>query len=177
MHYFDDKVLTVHKAHIQTHLPRSKETKKKKKNWIELHRERKPFRLSDMSALPFASYSSPDLEKQFAVDPSNHQYQTTDGATTGPSPHVLNAGQVDKDKPASPKKLENGEFTALGSLRAQLTGLQDDINKFLTDRMEHAKRKKARLEEDKERDTRINKEISDLLDGGDDDNNDVGRKQ
>ncbi|GAV54233.1 hypothetical protein ZYGR_0AK07350 [Zygosaccharomyces rouxii] len=124
-----------------------------------------------MSALPFARYNSPDLEKQFAVNASKHQYQTTDGVTTGPSPHVLNAGQVDKDKPAPPKKLDNGEFTALGSLRAQLTGLQDDINKFLTDRMEHAKRKKAKLEQDKDRDSRINKEIKDLLDGGDDDNN------
>ncbi|CAR28238.1 ZYRO0D17072p [Zygosaccharomyces rouxii] len=124
-----------------------------------------------MSTLPFASYSSPDLEKQFVVDPSGPQYQTTDGVTTGPSPHVLNAGQVDKDKPAPPKQMDNGEFTALGCLRAQLTGLQDDINKFLTDRMEHAKRKKAKLDQDKDRDNRINKEIKDLLDGGDDDNN------
>lgn len=122
------------------------------------------------SALPSASYSSPDLERQFTVDPSKPEYQTTDGVTTGPSPHVLNAGQIDKDKPAPPKKLENGEFTELGSLRAQLTGLQDDINKFLTERMELAKRKKAKLDEDKDRDERINREINDLLDEGGEDN-------
>lgn len=125
-----------------------------------------------MSTFPSAHYSSPDLEKQFVIDPSNPQYQTADGITTGPSPHVLNAGQIDKDKPAPPKMQENGEITQLGGLRTQLTGLQDDINKFLTDRMEQAKRKKAKVEQNKEKDSRINKEIKELLDGGDGDDDD-----
>lgn len=99
-----------------------------------------------MTNLPFAEYCAPDAKKSFSVDPANPRYQTTDGSTTGPSPHVLNAGQIDRDKPAPPKTTSDGQFTALGNLRAQLTGLQDDINHFLTDRMEQAKRKRAKLQ-------------------------------
>lgn len=104
-----------------------------------------------MSILPFASYSAPDIQKSFTVDTANPRYQSTDGSTTGPSPHVLNAGQIDRDKPAPPRTNPDGQITALGSLRAQLTGLQDDINHFLTDRMEQAKRKRARVQSDEQK--------------------------
>ncbi|QLG75038.1 hypothetical protein HG535_0H03650 [Zygotorulaspora mrakii] len=122
-------------------------------------------------SVPFASYSSPDLESHvFRVDPTCPRYQTTDGSTTGPSPHVLNAGQIDKDRPSEPRTDDNGQITTLGQLRCHLTGLQDEINDFLTERMEIAKGKKTKLEESREQ--RIETEIKGLLDGGDDNGND-----
>lgn len=124
--------------------------------------------------LPSATYGSPDFgSKFFEISPSEPRYQTTDGKTTGPSPHVLNAGQVDRDRPSDPRRLKSGEYTPLGHLRAQLTGLQDDINEFLTEQMELAKRKKTKLQKSSaEQEMRIQEEISKLLDGGDGDEDD-----
>lgn len=121
--------------------------------------------------LPSATYTSPEIESHvFEVHPANPRYQTTDGQSTGPSPHVLNAGQIDVDKPSNPNRSENGELTALGQLRCHLTGLQDDVNEFLTNQMELAKRKKAKLQNSAvKEDERIEKEINELLDGNDND--------
>lgn len=118
-----------------------------------------------------ASYSAPDIsEKQFTIDPSNPRYQTTNGKTTGASDHVLNAGQIDRDKPSEPRKsiMNPNELTYLGRLRTNLTGLQDDINQYLTQQMEIEKNKKNKLES-LEEETRIEEEIKELLDGGDSD--------
>lgn len=119
--------------------------------------------------LPSATYSLPDSEPvKFTVDPANARFQTTEGKTTGASPHVLNAGQVDRDRPSEPKRNTAGQITALGQLRTGLTGLQDDINEFLTHRMELAKGKKPRIQADQEKqEKRIESEIKELLDGGD----------
>lgn len=122
---------------------------------------------------PFAIYSAPDItEKKFSVDPNNERYKTTNGITTGPSAHVLGAGQVDVDKPSDPKLLAGGRTpTPLSILRMELTGLQDDINEFLTERMELAKNKKLKVQSQAEK-QRIDKEITELLDGGDGDDED-----
>ncbi|KAL3234540.1 EKC/KEOPS complex subunit GON7 [Nakaseomyces bracarensis] len=113
---------------------------------------------------PSAVYTSPIEERSFTVDDSD-RYKTTNGVTTGPSSYVLNAGQVDRDRPSDAKVDAAGDVTYLGRLRTQLTGLQDDINEFLTAKMEQAKSKKQKTEDEQ----RIQKEINDLLDGGDDD--------
>lgn len=120
---------------------------------------------------PTATYSLPDIEPtRFVVNPAEARFQTTDGKTTGASPHVLNAGQVDRDKPSEPRRTATGEMTPLGQLRANLTGLQDDINEFLTHRMELAKGKKAKTQQASEQqEKRIQNEIKELLDGRDDD--------
>ncbi|SCU99561.1 LAME_0G03752g1_1 [Lachancea meyersii CBS 8951] len=115
---------------------------------------------------PFATYSSPEVQEQvFQVNPSQDRYNTTNGITTGPSAYVLEAGQIDKDKPAEPKCNKDGEFTFLGKVRMQLTGLQDDINEYLTQQMEAAKNKKLKQDDE----LRIKNEIDKLLDGGDGD--------
>lgn len=125
--------------------------------------------MTTTSPFPSATYSSPDVpSKTFTVDPSNPRYQTTEGKTTGPSDYVLKAGQIDRDKPSGPRvdPKDADSFTYLSKLRMALTGLQDDINEFLTERMEIAKNKKQRLySPSKERE--IQSEIKDLLDGGD----------
>ncbi|CAI1506720.1 hypothetical protein SEUBUCD646_0J00370 [Saccharomyces eubayanus] len=117
-------------------------------------------------ALPMAEYSAPDgVNKSFVPIPDDPRYLTTEGRTTGPSDHVLNAGQIDRDKPSEPKRVQGGtQMTYLGQLRTQLTGLQDDINEFLTERMELAKNKKKKADADEKR---IQEEINQLLDGGD----------
>ncbi|CCK69340.1 chromatin DNA-binding EKC/KEOPS complex subunit GON7 KNAG_0C02290 [Huiozyma naganishii CBS 8797] len=120
---------------------------------------------------PYAVYESPDIpSKKFTVVPGNPRYETTDGVTTRPSDHVLNAGQIDRDKPSEPKREADGseQFTKLSQLRMNLTGLQDDINEFLTEQMDVAKAKKAKLDS-LEQDARIEEEINGLLDGKDDD--------
>ncbi|SCU97002.1 LADA_0H03906g1_1 [Lachancea dasiensis] len=115
---------------------------------------------------PLAVYNSPDVEnQQFLVDLSKERYNTTNGKTTGPSAYVLEAGQIDVDKPSDPKLNEEGDFTYLSKLRMQLTGLQDDINEYLTHRMEQAKNKKLKQADEQ----RIKEEITKLLDGGDED--------
>lgn len=119
---------------------------------------------------PFATYSSPDIpNKEFIVDTKDARYNTTNGKTTGPSTYVLNAGQVDIDKPSDPKiDPTTQQPTQLSQLRMSLTGLQDDINEFLTERMEVAKNKKLKTQDTKE-EKRIQEEINELLDGGDGD--------
>ncbi|SCU96026.1 LAFA_0G03840g1_1 [Lachancea sp. 'fantastica'] len=120
-----------------------------------------------------ATYSSPEIEKRvFSVDSSQNRYNTTNGSTTGPSAYVLQAGQIDKDKPAEPKRSNDGEFTFLSKVRMQLTGLQDDINEFLTHQMETAKNKKLKQDDE----LRIKSEIDKLLDGGEDDESDSDKK-
>lgn len=119
--------------------------------------------------LPIATYCGPDTETvKFEVNPADNRYQTTDGRTTGASPYVLNAGQVDRDRPSEPRRDADGKLTPLGELRTRLTGLQDDINEFLTQRMELAKGKKPKLQADQaKQEERIESEIKELLDGGD----------
>ncbi|GMG21964.1 unnamed protein product [Ambrosiozyma monospora] len=77
--------------------------------------------------LPTAEYAAPHLKKQFMIDPT--QKHSTQGKTTGPSDHVLNAGAVDEDMPSV------ASDTQMGRLREYLTTLQDDVNTFLTERM------------------------------------------
>lgn len=101
--------------------------------------------------MPSAVYTSPSyLLKKFEVDPNDPHYQTTNGRTTGPSEYVLNAGQVDRDRPSDPKMdpVNPDVPTYLSQLRMQLTGLQDDINEFLTKQMEIAKNKRVKVESD-----------------------------
>lgn len=98
---------------------------------------------------PSAVYSSPYIPTEiFEVDPKDPHYQTTNGKTTGPSAYVLNAGQIDKDKPSDPKMdPKNPEVpTQLSKLRMELTGIQDDINEFLTKQMEVAKNKRVKVD-------------------------------
>ncbi|AMD20340.1 HDL404Wp [Eremothecium sinecaudum] len=122
-------------------------------------------------SLPTAVYSSPTHDKRvFTVDPLKDRYRTTQGATTGPSSHVLQAGQIDRDCPSDPKIGPSGEPTALSQLRCQLTGLQDDINEFLTEEMELVKVKKLKTDSSDAtaaKDQRFEKEIEKLLDGDD----------
>ena len=50
--------------------------------------------------MPSAVYISPSHPlKKFEIEPNDPHYQTTNGRTTGPSDYVLNAGQIDRDKP------------------------------------------------------------------------------
>lgn len=79
---------------------------------------------------PIASYVSPSCSKQFSTSDHPESHHTTNGRTTGPSQFVLDAGAVDKDMPSEPKD------TYLGGLRAKVTTLQDDLNEFLTERMQ-----------------------------------------
>ncbi|SMN19421.1 similar to Saccharomyces cerevisiae YJL184W GON7 Component of the EKC/KEOPS protein complex with Kae1p, Cgi121p, Pcc1p, and Bud32p [Maudiozyma saulgeensis] len=127
---------------------------------------------------PSALYNSPDItEKSFSVKESESRYRTTNGKTTGPSTYVLNAGQVDIDKPSDPKiDHVTQQPTALSKLRMELTGIQDDINEFLTERMEVAKNKKLKTQNSLE-EKRIENEINELLDGGDGDNDDEEEKK
>lgn len=79
-----------------------------------------------MSTSPTATYTSPDMAKEFTVGAGPH---TTNGKTTQISDVVLKAGGVDRDRPSEAKD------TYLGNLRAELTTIQDQVNGFLTDRM------------------------------------------
>ncbi|CAB4254705.1 similar to Saccharomyces cerevisiae YJL184W GON7 Component of the EKC/KEOPS protein complex with Kae1p, Cgi121p, Pcc1p, and Bud32p [Maudiozyma barnettii] len=127
---------------------------------------------------PLATYSSPDItEKLFAVKEGNSRYSTTNGKTTGPSTYVLNAGQVDIDKPSDPRiNPATQQPTTLSKLRMELTGMQDDINEFLTQRMEVAKNKKLKIQNTSE-EKRIENEINELLDGGDGDDDEDAEDQ
>ncbi|KAL6942812.1 hypothetical protein ACO0RG_001776 [Hanseniaspora osmophila] len=91
------------------------------------------------------------------TDATLSRYSTTDGKTTGPSEYVIKAGQgEDVDRPSGPKlaayadsvTLKSGhessignttgtteQYTFLSQVRMQLTGIQDDINEFLTEKM------------------------------------------
>lgn len=77
---------------------------------------------------PSATYTSPSEPegRTFTPGPGPH---STDGKTTQISDIVVKAGGNDRDKPSPAKD------TTLGSLRAQLTTLQDQLNVFLTAKM------------------------------------------
>lgn len=109
---------------------------------------------------PKAIYSGPDGTEEFKIDPKNPRYNTTEGVTSGASDYVLNQGHTDVDKPSDPKKDSQGHYTELSKLRMHLTGLQDDINEFLTEKIGHVK-KACTLNHQQEQ------EINDLLDGSD----------
>ncbi len=98
----------------------------------------------DGELLPTAKYSSSDINKEFSVDSTKPL--TTNGTTTGPSDYIINLTQgdyTDKNKPT------NNKDTKTGRLRAYVTDLQDQVNIFLTERMEiekkRAKEAKRRL--------------------------------
>lgn len=83
--------------------------------------------------LPSAEYRSQDTTTKFTLESVQKENLSSEGATTGPSPYLLEStgGQyVDKDKPA-PLNLN----TDMGVLRGYVTKLQDDINVFLTERI------------------------------------------
>lgn len=95
------------------------------------------------SLIPTATYESP-LEPQpvqFAPGDGPH---STDGKTTRISDIVILAGGEDRDKPSEARD------TQLGSLRAQLTTVQDQLNVFLTAKMLN-KRKLDEAENDIEK--------------------------
>lgn len=94
-----------------------------------------------MTIIPKATYTAPDLTREFVPGPGPH---STNGKTTQISDIVIKAGGEDRDRPSDAKDSE------LGELRAQLTTLQDHINIFLTERMEIDKNK-AKENEDLER--------------------------
>ncbi|KAL6947275.1 hypothetical protein ACO0QE_002155 [Hanseniaspora vineae] len=106
-----------------------------------------------------------NTEKLFRIsDPTLPRYNTTDGKTTGPSEYVIKAGQgEDVDRPSGPKLRKGNEnsngstsgtpsqYTFLSQVRMQLTGIQDDINEFLTEKMlESRGNKVAKQEMDQE---------------------------
>ncbi|AAS52541.1 AEL144Wp [Eremothecium gossypii ATCC 10895] len=100
---------------------------------------------------PTATYCTPEGDSHaFTVVPDAPRYRTTDGTTSGPSAYVLQAGQIDRDRPSPPKLDAQGEPTALSRLRMHLTGLQDDINSFLTAEMQRAKNKKQKIDDTQE---------------------------
>lgn len=85
-----------------------------------------------MSTSPSAVYTSPSHPQQFKFVPGEGPH-STQGKTTQISDVVIRAGGQDRDRPT--QALD----TYLGSLRAQLTTVQDKINEFLTERMADAK--------------------------------------
>ena len=105
---------------------------------------------------PSASYQSPSISRQFhtAKDHPTQFQHSTNGRTTGPSQFVLEAGAIDRDMPSP------GSNSPMGTLRAKVTTLQDDINDFLTERMGVETMEKRGKEEEYEKK---------LLDGADDD--------
>lgn len=83
--------------------------------------------------LPTASYHAYGIDKQFTVSPDAPH--TTNGSTTGPSEYLISVTEgefVDRDKPSESKD------TRIGRLRAYVTTLQDDVNRYLTERMKQA---------------------------------------
>lgn len=83
---------------------------------------------------PSAVYTNgEDTEKVFTLDGVKVAELTSNGATTGPSPYLLeftNGEYVDKDKP-SDLDLNN----KMSVLRGYVTRLQDDINVYLTEKI------------------------------------------
>lgn len=77
---------------------------------------------------PTATYVSPTEPQGVELTPGPGPH-STDGRTTRISDIVIQAGGEDRDKPSEAKD------TPLGSLRAQLTSLQDKLNEFLTQKM------------------------------------------
>lgn len=90
--------------------------------------------LDNIMVLPSAEYVSEDVSVKFTLGDVPKTALSSDGTTTGPSPYLLEStgGQyVDKDKPAA-LRLD----TEMGVLRGYVTRLQDDINVFLTKRIQ-----------------------------------------
>lgn len=97
------------------------------------------------SLVPTAIYEAPDISEGKRFHPGEGPH-TTNGKTTQISEVVINAGGEDRDKPSDAKD------TNLGQLRAKLTTLQDQINIFLTKRMEN---EKNRTQEEKDLETKM----------------------
>lgn len=91
--------------------------------------------------VPSATYLSPSETKPVSFLPGDGPH-STDGKTTRISDIVINAGGEDRDKPSEANN------TPLGSLRAQLTSVQDMLNSFLTEKMSN---KRKHEDEDVER--------------------------
>lgn len=101
---------------------------------------------------PSVTYTSPgNTTHTFTPLPSG-----TNGTTTGPSSFVLSKGAVDRDAPSEARD------TPLGLLRCQLTSLQDQVNEFLTARMEQEGKTQGKTQDKKESEAE-----KQLLDGGD----------
>lgn len=90
--------------------------------------------------VPTAIYDAPDISERKEFHPGEGPH-TTNGKTTQISDIVIKAGGEDRDKPSDAKD------TKLGQLRAKLTTIQDQLNVFLTKRMEH---EKSRSQEEKD---------------------------
>lgn len=89
-----------------------------------------------MSNYPSAQYSAPDISKSFLVENVTREFLTADGVTTGPSPYLIettNGTYVDKDKPAVLNL-----NSSMGVLRGYVTTLQDNINIYLTERIQES---------------------------------------
>lgn len=89
--------------------------------------------------LPSAVYSAPDVTKNFKVDPSKPH--SVNGKTTGPSDYLIQVTDGtynDKDKPSENKD------TRIGRLRTYITDLNDQVNVFLTERLEKEKLERKR---------------------------------
>lgn len=105
--------------------------------------------------VPTAVYKAPDITEGQKFHPGEGPH-TTNGKTTQISDIVIQAGGEDRDKPSDAKD------TQLGQLRAKLTTLQDQLNIFLTKRMDH---EKSRSQEEKDLERQV-------LDEGVDDDSD-----
>ena len=102
--------------------------------------------MESSTRLPSAKYVAGETTATFTVDGLAPAELTADGTTTGPSPYLLEStgGQyVDKDRPAA-----LSVDTAMGVLRGYVTRLQDDINVYLTKRIQA---QGGRTEEDAEK--------------------------
>lgn len=105
--------------------------------------------------VPTAVYKAPDISEGKSFHPGEGPH-TTNGKTTQISDIVIKAGGEDRDKPSDAKD------TQLGQLRAKLTTLQDQLNIFLTQRMDN---EKAKSQEEKDLERQV-------LDEGVDDDSD-----
>lgn len=127
----------------------SKQKKKRKITWRDSSVYSIPTStpyISTMKLTPTAVYTAPDFEKPKEFHPGDGPH-TTYGQTNQISDIVINAGGEDRDKPSQHND------TVLGNLRAEVTTLQDQINIFLTERMqlENNKAKSDKEEQDVER--------------------------
>lgn len=102
--------------------------------------------MDSSTRLPSARYVAGETTATFTLEGVTPAELTADGTTTGPSPYLLEStgGQyVDRDRPAA---LTAG--TEMGALRGYVTRLQDDINVYLTKRIQA---RGGRVEEDEEK--------------------------
>lgn len=100
--------------------------------------------------MPSAIYTSPVDSANFESSHLQKSELTTLGKTSGPSEFV----KEDRDQPSAPA----GNY--YGELRCKLTYLQDELNVFLTDKMQVEKKSKD-MEE-------VEKKLLDGDDGNDD---------